>query len=418
MKRGLILLFLLFINLWCYAQLTLEDCYDKAEQNFPEIIRYGLIEKSKEFNLKNISMANVPQAAFSARATYQSEVVSIPINIPGVEIPSLSHDQYQAMLELTQTIWDGGTVRANKSATIASHNVEKHNVDVDMYSLRGRVNDLYFGVLLLNEQINQANLYLEELERNYKKVESYISSGVAYRSDLDLVKVEQLSTQQKKSSMVHSRDAYVMMLSVMIGEKLSNDMQFKKPPMQNISADTEVLRPELKLFDAQVEQLESGLSAIKARNMPKIGAFVQGAYAKPGLNMLSNSFAPYYIAGLRLSWNFGGFYTQKRDKELVAVNMRSVEVGRDLFLYNTRLKVVQQDMNIKSLTESVSQDAEIVALRTSIKNTAEVRVANGAMTVLDMMREVNSEQLAIQNKIVDEVQLLKAVYDLKYSVNR
>ena len=409
--------FLLYVA-GAYAQITLEECQRKTQDNYPLVHQYGLVEKTKEYNLENAAKGYLPQFALSAKASYQSDVTEIPAKLPGVDLKGLSKDQYQVMLELQQKIWDGGGIRMQKKQTIAEAEVEKEKLNVDMYALNNRVNDLYFGILLLDEQIKQNTLLQDELERNYRQITAYVENGIANQADLDAVKVEQLNTKQKRVDLVSSRTAYLKMLSLLVGEALSPETVLEKPvPQSMVSAVSEIRRPELALFDAQGAGLQVQEKALNVRHLPQFGLFVQGAYGNPGLNMLKNEFSPYYMAGVRLSWNFGSLYTLKNDRRVIEKKRQQLDNNRDVFLFNTRLEMTQQDQAIHSLEKQMRDDDEIIRLRTNIRKAAEAKVANGTLTVTEMLRELTNESLARQSKAMHEIQRLMGIYQLKYTIN-
>ena len=409
--------FLLYVA-GAYAQITLEECQRKTQDNYPLVHQYGLVEKTKEYNLENAAKGYLPQFALSAKASYQSDVTEIPVKHPGVDLKGLSKDQYQVMLELQQKIWDGGGIRMQKKQTIAEAEVEKEKLNVDMYALNNRVNDLYFGILLLDEQIKQNTLLQDELERNYRQITAYVENGIANQADLDAVKVEQLNTKQKRVDLVSSRAAYLKMLSLLVGEALSPETVLEKPvPQSMVSAVSEIRRPELALFDAQGAGLQVQEKALNVRHLPQFGLFVQGAYGNPGLNMLKNEFSPYYMAGVRLSWNFGSLYTLKNDRRVIEKKRQQLDNNRDVFLFNTRLEMTQQDQAIHSLEKQMRDDDEIIRLRTNIRKAAEAKVANGTLTVTEMLRELTNESLARQSKAMHEIQRLMGIYQLKYTIN-
>ena len=257
-----------------------------------------------------------------------------------------------------------------------------------------------------------------ELGRNYRQITAYVENGIANQADLDAVKVEQLNTQQKRVELASLRVAYLEMLSILIGEELSQETQLEKPAPQNdVSAVSDIRRPELSLFDAQGAGLQIQEKALNVRHLPQFGLYVQGAYGNPGLNMLKNEFSPYYIAGVRLSWNFGSLYTLKNDRQVIENKRRQLNNNRDVFLFNTRLEMTQQDQAIRSLEKQMKDDDEIIRLRTNIRKSAETKVANGTLTVTEMLRELTNESLARQTKAMHEIQRLKGIYQLKYTTN-
>ncbi|MDP4203805.1 MAG: TolC family protein [Bacteroidota bacterium] len=397
------------------AQLTIESCQQKAKENYPLIKQYDLIRQTEEYSLSNANKGYLPQFSLSGKATYQSEVTQLPIKLPGVSVPSLSKDQYQATAELNQLIWDGGVIKSQKNITKASSSVDAQKNEVDLYALTDRINQLFFGVLSLNEQLIQNDLLQKELQVNYEKISAYMQGGIGNQADLDAIRVEQLKAKQRRTEMVATQKSFCDMLAAFIGEPVAKPNTLIKPE-KNMVADTNN-RPELKLFDAQSSLFDSQISSVKAGNMPKINMFVQGGVGRPGLNMLNNDFAPFYIGGVRLSWNFGGFYTQKNNLRKIELNKHSVNVQKETFLFNSQLKTLQQKNEIAKIGAVITDDDEIIRLRTNIKNASQAKVLNGTLSVSDLIRDVNAESQAKQDKALHEIQLLQAIYNLKETTN-
>lgn len=418
MKRILFFLpYFLFVY-EVYGQITLEHCLRKAQENYPLMQQYDLIQQAKEYNLDNASKGYLPQFALSAKATYQSEVTELPVSIPGVNIKALPKEQYQVMLELRQNLWDGGEICKAKAGMKAASEVDRERLAVDMYTLNERVDQLYFGTLLLGEQLNQNQLLQDDLERNLKQIAAYVTNGVANQSDLDAVQVNLLDARQKRIELTATRVAYLQMLSLMIGEELSPDVTLIKPlDTGGRLNEQQILRPELNWFAAQERGLQVQKEALVVRSLPHLGLFIQGAYGNPGLNMLKNESSPFYIAGVRLSWNFGSLYTLRNDKRLIETNRLQVQNNQEVFLFNTQLQVTQQNNAIASMRKQMQDDDEIIRLRTNIRQAAEVKVANGTLTVTEMLREITAENMARQTKALHEIQLLMNIRKLNYITN-
>lgn len=421
MRKIIVLSVWVFGYLTGYSQVTIEDCYRKAQANYPLIKQYDLIEKTKEFNLSNANKGYLPQVMFSAKATYQSDVTQLPIDfsqlgIQGVDIPTVKKDQYGVTLDVNQTVWDGGTIKSQKEGITTAAEVEKMNNDINIYSINERVNQLYFGILLADEQIRMNQLLQEDLQRNYEQVKSFMQNGIANQTDLDAIRVNQLKAEQEKTRFLNTKKAYVEMLSKLIGEELNMNTKFIKPDAIR-PATNRINRPELGLFDSQIRNLETKDREINAGLMPKLSLFATGGYGRPGLNMLEPDFSAYYIAGARISWNFGNFYTQKNNRRKIQNTIRSVEIQRETFLFNTGIDIVQKDNTINNYMELLKYDDEIIALRNSVKRASEVKMANGTLSGTDLMREINAEQMAIQDKIFHEMELLLAIYNLRFVTN-
>ena len=399
-----ILLLTLFISLssHIFGQLTLDACRQKAQVNYPLARQYKLIELTENYNLKNAAKGNLPQISLSGKASYQSDVTKLPIALPEISIKALPKDQYQIMVEARQNIWDGGLIHHQKQQIQASATETERQLDVNMYALNERVNQVYFGILLLDEQLSQNTLLNEELERNLNTIKAYRDNGIANDADVDAVQVEILNTRQQRTSLEANRSAYLRMLSLLIGEEIPAHTRLSKPVLPGQTISNDINRPELLLYEVQKQVLDVN---------------AQGAYGNPGLNMLKNEFDPYYIIGARMSWNFGSLYTLKNDKRKLDTEKQRIESNRDLFLFNTRLQVAEKDGTISALRKQMKEDDEIIRLRTNIRKAAEAKVANGTLTVTEMLRELTNESLAKQNKAVHEIQLLMDIYQQKHITN-
>ena len=405
----------------CFAQLSIEACYEKARANYPLIKQYGLIEKTKEYNLSNAAKGYLPQVTFSAQATYQSDVTEIPIDLDaigltGVKIPSVSQDQYKMELALSQTLWDGGAIRSERKALRTQAEVDQRDMDVSMYAINERVNQLYFGVLLAEAQLEQNKVLQAELRRSCEQVSSYIKNGIAQQSDLDAIRVDLLKAKQTEAQFEHTKRAYREMLSRLIGEEIGEETRLVKPEAVR-PLTKENNRPELGLYQAQIQNLEAQDSRITAGIMPKLGLFVTGGYGKPGLDMFEDKFKAYYLAGVKLSWNLGSLYTRKNDRRKIQTGIRSIETQRETFLFNTSLDVAQRNATIDKYIDQLKYDDEIIALRGSVKRASEAKMANGTLSGTDLTRDIHAEQSAIQDKILHEIELLMAIYNLRYAIN-
>jgi outer membrane protein TolC len=417
MKTIVTTCFLFFYLLIFSQDITLNGCLEKARENYPLIKQYGLIEKTLEYNLSNAGKAYLPQLSLSARATFQSDVVSLPASIP-ISIPELSKDQYAATLDVNQVLWDGGVTSAQKVNIKASAAAEKQKLEVDLFALNERVVNLFFGILLLNEQINQIEMLNDELHRNLLKIESLVKNGVAAKSDLDLIKVELLQLKQQSLDLSAKRKSYYAMLSAFTKLSISENSVFEKPLLPLFSNQEENKRPEMYFFNAQSEVLNSQRNIIQSSNLPKLGLFVQGGYGKPGMNMLSNEFSTFYMGGVRFSWNISGYYAQKNNLEKINLGIKQVESSKETFLFNTSLLTEQQKNEIDRLKNVMLNDHEIIQLRSSIVGSSKAKVENGTSTVTELLRDINAENTAKQTGVMHEIQLLMTAYQYKFTLNQ
>ena len=407
--------------------LSIETCQEKAKENYPLVKQYGLIEQTAQYNINNANKGYLPQLSLSAKATYQSAVTQIPSSLGDVlskltgkpfSFPALPKDQYQAVIEASQVIWDGGVISTQKKITSQSSEVEKQKLEVDLYALKDRVNQLFFGILLLNEQLKQNDILKNDLLTNYNRLNAYKQNGIANQADLDAIKVEQLNADQRESDMISTKKSFIIMLSALTGIAINDQTELSKPlPDLSILKASSNLRPEIKLFEAQNNLYESQKSLINAGNLPKIGAFVQGGYGQPGLNMFTTGFSPFYIGGIRLSWNISGLYSQKNNVSKLELNKKSVDIQKETFLFNNNLVTQQQQTEIEKIQSTISNDDEIIRLRQNIKKATSAKMENGTASVSDLIRDINAENQAQQLKSLHEIQLLMNLYQLKNNIN-
>ena len=416
MRKG-IMLFLMMVALSAQAQLTLEQCYALARQNYPAIKQYALVEQSRDFTLQNAAKGWLPQVSVNGRASYQSKVTQLPIDVNqfGIDYKGLSKDQYDAHVMVNQPIYDGGVITANKNILKAQTDVQTAQLDVTMYSIRERVNQMFFSVMLIDEQLAQNQLLQDDLKLGLNTVSAMMKGGIANQTDVDNVKVEQIKARQQEHSLRTARKTYLTMLGSFINLSLDANTQLEKPadPGFKSQGSDPNNRPELAMYDSQNRLLDARLKALDASLMPKVGAFLQGGVGNPGLNMLKNGWDPYYRIGATISWNIGSFYTRKNDQQLIANERQQITANRETFLFNNRLQQQQTNGQIENLRQQVSEDEEIIQLREGIRNKSEKRVQNGIETVNEMLRDINAVGEARQQKAIHEVQLLQEIYELK-----
>lgn len=404
---------------------TLEVCQQLACDHYPEIRQYDLIRQSEQYDLSNAARSWLPQVSFSAQATWQNRVPEFPsalsgmLDQAGVSLRGLDKDQYKVALEVNQTIWDGGQSQADRRVIEATADEYRQATEVDLYAVKGRVNDLYFGVLLLEERLGQTDLTIALLQSNLDKVRSLVTNGVAMQTDADAVEAELLSVQQQRVQIEASRASYRRMLELFIGQRLAERLE--RPELVG-AVSGESARPELAWIDAQQERLAAQELSVKSATRPRFGVFAQGYYGYPGLDyfagMVSTDWTWNALIGVKMSWNFGAYYTKKNRLSNLRVAQQQLDIQRDVFLFNTDLQVAEEQGNISRLRRALADDDRIVALRRSVREAAESKLRNGVIDTNDLLRKITDEASARSARSLREVELLKAIYELKYTINR
>ncbi len=395
--------------------LRIEDCYTLAKQNYPQAKQRDLIQKSGAYSIDNIATGYLPQINIAGQASYQSAVTEVPIKVPGINIPSLSKDQYRLYGEVTQVVFDGGVIKQQKKMQEASTVVEAQTLEVELYKLNDRINQLFFGILLIDEQLKQTAITKSDVETVLKKTEASIANGAALKSSANVLKAEIIKTDQKATELKAMRRAYTDMLGLFINSNINENTVLVKPAP--LITSIQIKRPELSLYDKQSTLFDVQQKMISAKNLPKFGLFVQGGVGKPALNMLSNKFEPYYLGGVRLNWSLSGWYTAKRERFLLTIRKQNTGIQKETFLYNTNMVLKQQQSEEDKWQTLLQTDDEMIALRTSVKNTSLAQLENGVITSSDYIRDVNAEDQAKQNKILHEIQLLQTQYNVKFTTS-
>jgi outer membrane protein TolC len=394
--------------------LTLEQCYQLAETNYPLTRQRALIEKTKEYNLDNIRKGIYPQFAVSGSATYQSDVTKITLP-PGLNynIPSVSKDQYKLYGEVSQTLTDFGINKQKRTISATDAAIQEENLNTELYKLKDRINQLFFGILLIDGQIRQNDLSAQDIKTGIAKVQAAIDNGTDFKSSLNKLKAELLTNGQRTIDLKATRRSYTDMLSLFLNTPIDETTQFITPAPPTVMTDS-INRPELKAYDLQTRSYIEQQRLTKINNYPQLNAFFQGGMGKPNpVNFLSTQLSGYYLTGIRLSWNFGGLYTYHKDKLINKNNQEMVQAQRNTFLFNTSMTMRQQNADIIRYQQLIRSDNDIVNLRDSIKQTSAVQLQNGVITANDYLLDINAEAQARQDKNLHEVQLLMAQYNHK-----
>ena len=402
---------------------TLEECQRAAKQNYPLIRQYGLIEKTTSLNVANIQKGWLPQVTASAQATLQSDVTAFPDKLQtvfqqtGITMDGLKKDQYRVGIDVQQTVYDAGNIKSQKEIARRQGELQSRQNEVTMYNVRKSVNEMYFSLLLVDEQIRLNADLQTVLEGNEKKLAAMLKGGTASESDWQNVKAERLNVVQKMTGLQSQRTALARMLSIFCGIEVNGLVKPEMPENMNLSIN---LRPELKALDAQLRLTDAQERALDAAMMPRLGVFAQGYYGYPGYNMfedmMSRKFSWNGMIGARLTWNIGALYTRKNDKAKLQVQRETTEVNRERFLFDNNLEQIEQNENISRYRQMMTDDEEIISLRSSIRKAAESKLAHGIIDVNDLVREINSENKARVEQCIHEIEMLKEIYDLKITI--
>lgn len=425
MKRILLLTSLLASLAVC-AQPSVERCKEMAREHYPLIRRYGLIEQSRDYTLSNAARAWLPQVTLSGQATLQSDVVSWPeefesmLAMQGLDMPGIRRDQYKMQIDVQQTLWDGGKSRTDRAIAESEAAQERMSTEVELYAVDSRVEDIYFGILLMQEQQRQIGEMMQRLQTNLDHMNVLVENGMVMQADADAVEV-QLLTQRQSLGQVEARlQSFRRILGLFIGEELGEAPLPMPVAEEPVGYDSE--RPELRLMDAQMALLQAREQMVDVSLAPRVALFAQGYYGYPGLNMFENMVSHRWtlngIVGVRMNWNISSLYTSKTSRRQLQNARDNVMLQREVFAFNSRLQAEQESAEVRRIREAIADDDRIVALRSRVREAAEARLQEGMIDTHDLLGKISDETSAKIARSTHQIELVKAIYDLKHTLNK
>lgn len=408
LRKAILLMLSATLPLCGMAQaLTLSECRRLAHDNYPAIKQYGMIESLRDYTASNAAKAWLPQIGVSGSAYGFTDIIDANSQMKAMGVDTKNYVA-SGVVTIKQNVYDGGQIAASKQVAKAQAEVQKRQLDVTMHDIDERVEQLFFGILTLDEQLLQNNVLQKDLGVSRNTVESLMKSGLANQSDLDAVTVEFVKAQQQSEAFAASRKAYTRALAVLTGKQLDENTTLAKPDgLTPPARDTwSVRRPENAYYDAQNTLLDTQRNLLDTRLRPTIGLVGLGAIHTKMSDMVHNGML---LGGVSLSWNIGTLYTRKNDLRKLDVMRQQNENARETFLFNNRLQNEEADGSIQALRKQLDKDGEIVSLRERIKATNEKRVAHGTETVNELLRSINAVSMARQQQSLHEIQLLQSI---------
>jgi outer membrane protein TolC len=410
MKRWLISM-MVFSNLasaQTVERLTLAETYDLAQKNYPVIKQKELVRRTADITVENLQKGFFPQFTVNGQATYQSDVTGFNVSFGGINIQAPDKDQYKVIADLNQMIYDGGVIKQQKVAAQLNADVQQQQVEVELYQLKDRINQVYLGILFLDEEIKQADLTREDILSGIKRVEVQVANGVALKSGLNQLKAELLQNDQRTIELKESRKGLIRTLALFLNQPLNEETIVFERPVVNVTMESGISRPELKLYNEQANLILHQDKLITTKNLPRVSLFAQGGYGKPGLDFLKNESVWFYTGGIRFTWPFGGLYTIKKEKQQTEISKEMVDVEKETFILNTSTTLKKQQSEIEKYLQIAGRDEEIIDLREQVKMASLAQLENGVITADDYLRMVTEESQARQSLIIHRIQLLQA----------
>lgn len=405
--------------------LTLDSCYKYAEINYPLVKQRGLIEQTTQLTLSNLAKGYFPQLSINGQATYQSDVTQIQLNgtLPpqfNIEFPTIEKDQYKIYGEIVQPLTDIANIRTSQQVTKANQLLEEQKIEVEMHKVRERINQIFLGIKLLDEQLILNDLLQKDIQTGIEKMKKWVENGIAMKSNLSQLEAELLKVQQYQMEIETARQTYFSILSQFIGIPLDNTttLNYEEPDSSWIPKNQPNQRPELTLFDYQKQLLSYQNRFLNIKTIPRFSLFLQSGYGRPALNMLSPDFDFYYIGGVRLQWNLATFYSLSKEKKLIQIQKSAVDIQKELFVFNTNLILIQQQNEIVKYQKLLENDQKIIQLRENIKKNAQTQLAEGTISATDYLNFINAEEKAKQDLVLHKMQMIIAIYQYNSTIGK
>jgi outer membrane protein TolC len=410
MRKLVSILFFAFTVLWSYGQeLSLDSCQSMARRNHPLLRQAGIIDQISELRQQNIQVLNLPQFDLTARASWQSDVTKLALKIPGFAGPEpLSKDQYKAYVDIRQKLFDGGAAKKRGELEEADRLVSKQQNETELYKIKETVNSLYFNALIIQENLRIVDLKRETLEERIKTVSSAVNNGISLPNELDQLRAENLLTDQQKTELKSTQHTTLALLEIVTGSTITEQTTFLKPTLSTIDINNDLKRPEIMLFTLQKSKLDKSAEVLTNSRKPFVYAFGQAGYGRPGLNMLDNNFADWYMVGAGLSWNIWDWHKSSRERSTVKLQKDIIETNLDNFNRSVKMSLKQEENNILKLKSLINSDEQLVSIKDQITKRSAVALENGAITSADYIRDLNAALQAKANLETRKVQLVQA----------
>lgn len=427
MRKEIIILILSIVSpLMATAGLTIEQCVEKACDNYPMVKKYDLLASTLDIDLSDINKGWLPRIGVYGQVTAQNVVPSFPESLSGVlqqmgqPMKGLGKLQYKAGVDVSQTIWDGGVSHAQRELRRAGTAAEQSGLDVEMYAVRQRVENLYFAILLTEEQIAQNRNTMTLLDATLEKLKAMLRNGTAMQSDVDMIEAQKLTVMQGIAQAESASSGYRTVLGMFMGESLQVVELIR--PDSVMPSELQSDRPEIKLFDTRIAAADASRRLADTSLMPKVGLFAQAYYGYPGFDyfnsMINRDLSFNIMAGVKVSWNIDSFYTKRNVSRRNRLDIADIMAEKETFLFNSDMQVASQLEKIRGIRDVMKDDSRIMALRANVRKSAESQLENGIIDTTALLTKITDENQAALTARYHEIQLVQEIYNLKYILNR
>lgn len=404
--------------------LSIDECVSLARANYPSVAHYGLLEKVSRLNLSNVAKAWLPQGSVGGQVTWQNDVVTLPDMLAGMMAQQgnayscMDKTQYRMGVDVTQQIWDGGRSKASRLQVTAGTALEKSSLDVQLYDVEGRVREIYFSMLLLEERMARTEKSMALVDSTLSQVRAMLANGVAMRSDCDQIEAKLLALGQQKAQLGAMSGSLRRIMEIFIGEPVGG-RSLQLPSEEPADSGS---HPQMRLFDARLSSIAAMENGEKVSTMPTVGAFASGYYGYPGYNMFENMLSRdmtfNFMVGLKVTWNFSTLYTRRNRLDKLNLQRCKVETDRAAFRFNNNVEITESLGEIAALRDVMRHDSRIVELRRSVMMAAQSQLRHGIIDATALLTKITELELAENDLEQHRIELVRAIYNLNHLRNK
>lgn len=409
---GLTIILFSFLVLQAQQEVSLDQCYEMALANYPLTRQGELLVSSNELTLKNLNKNYLPKMVLNGQAHYQSDVTKVPVqDIPIFGVQQLDNDWYKISLDVNQVIYDGSTTSRQKDLEQVNLEINQQNLEVELFLLKQQINQVYFSIIFLEENNNILQIHKETLTARLKNIESGVKNGTVLASNEDILKAEILKMEQSIEEVSISRESAISIMKEYTALNLNNNTLFLLPEIYTDPNTYVNNRPEYVLFGMQQKKIETSKKLLGSKNLPRLSAFGQAGYGRPGYDMLKNEFVDFYMIGARLSWNFWDWNHTKKEKEILTLQSSIITTQKETFDKHIRIDLENKVAGIRKAEGMITRDEAIIELREKITASSSAQLENGIITSTEYITELNSESKARLDLEIHKIELVKAKLD-------
>ncbi len=393
-KITFLLLSLLSLGLSAQNNLELHKLYSQAKENHPLQKQSDLFQKQNNINNSLIEKNFYPKFDLNAQATFQSDVTEINIPIPSITMPEIKKDQYKINVDASQLIYDGGINKSMQNLENMKTLAQISGVEIEIYSLYAQINNAFFGIMFIDENQKALDENQKEIDKRIETANFAVENGVLIKSKLDKLNAAKLRLNEKNIELEYNRKHLLKTISKLTGVEYSPDIKIIYPVINNYLGD-EFLRPEHELFENQKKINAEQINLQQKTRKPKIFAFGQAGYGRPGYNMFADGFDDYYMVGVKLNWNIVDWGQTKQRKEVIAINQEIIENQKLNLNRNLDIATEKHLNELEKIEMLILNETKIVAMQNNILNRTSAKLDNGTITTTEYLSDLNEYSQAV-----------------------